>query len=88
MNTQDGSGHIFLEHVKALLDFQGDLSSEHTKRGMDEAKEKGTKLGRPRKLDGNVMKALQMYESKEYSLAQIREETGISKTTLYRYLGS
>lgn len=44
------------------------------------------KLGRPRKLDGNVMKAIQMYESKEYSLAEIREETGISKTTLYRYL--
>lgn len=29
-----------------------------------------------------------MYESKEYSLAEIHEETGISKTTLYRYLSS
>ncbi|WP_339296968.1 recombinase family protein [Paenibacillus sp. FSL R5-0623] len=86
LNTQDSSGRIFLEHVKALLDFQGDLTSESTKKGMDEAREKGTKLGRPRKLDGNVMKAIQMYESKEYSLAEIREETGISKTTLYRYL--
>ncbi|MCQ4086442.1 recombinase family protein [Saccharibacillus sp. JS10] len=88
INTQDGSGYHFLEHVKALLDLQADLTSEQTKKGMDEAKEKGTKLGRPRKLDANVMKAIQMYESKEFSIAEIREKTGISKTTLYRYLGS
>ncbi len=30
-----------VEHVKALLDFQGDLTSESTKKGMNEAKEKG-----------------------------------------------
>ena len=27
-----------------------------------------------------------MYDSKEYTLQQIKEETGISKSTLYRYL--
>jgi len=29
-----------------------------------------------------------MYQSKNYSLADIREQTGISKSTLYRYLES
>ncbi|MNV97935.1 Helix-turn-helix domain of resolvase [compost metagenome] len=55
---------------------------------MYEAKEKGLKLGRPRKLDANIKRAISMYESKAYSLAQIREETGISKSALYRYLES
>ncbi|MCE0554977.1 helix-turn-helix domain-containing protein [Bacillus thuringiensis] len=27
-----------------------------------------------------------MYQSGDYSLAQIKDETGISKSTLYRYL--
>lgn len=86
LNTREDSDRLFHKHVETILEFQGDLISESTKKGMDEAKEKGTKLGRPRKLDENVMKAIQMYESNKYTLAQIREETGISKTTLYRYL--
>lgn len=53
---------------------------------MYEAKERGVKVGRPRKLDDNVRRAIQMYESQQYTLAQIRDETGISKSTLYRYL--
>lgn len=30
--------------------------------------------------------ALKMYQSKEYSIKQITEATGLSKTTLYRYI--
>lgn len=31
---------------------------------------------------------MKMYESKDYSLSQIKEATGIGATTLYRYLGT
>lgn len=88
INTKDHSGQLFHKNVNDLLNFQSDIISENTRKGLYEAKEKGIKLGRPRKLDENVKKAIQMYESKNYTLAQIREETGISKTTLYRYLES
>lgn len=86
IDSRDKTGQLFYNNVKSLLDFQSDIISENTRRGMYEAKEKGLKLGRPRKLDENIKRALSMYESKQYSLAEIREETGISKTTLYRYL--
>lgn len=86
LDSREQSGKLFYHNAMYLLDFQSDIISENTKRGMYEAKEKGLKLGRPRKLDENIKRAISMYESKEYSLAQIREETGISKTTLYRYL--
>lgn len=81
-------GYSFQEYVHYLLNFQSDVISEYTKKGMYEAKQKGVKPGRPRKPDENVKRAIHMYQSKQYSLAEIKEETGISKTTLYRYLES
>ena len=53
---------------------------------MSKAKQKGITTGRPRKPDENVQRAIIMYQSKKYSLADIKNETGISKSTLYRYL--
>ena len=52
------------------------------------AKEQGKTIGRPRKSDVNLQRAFAMYESKDYTLFDIKEATGISKSTLYRYLDS
>ncbi|GGO06611.1 recombinase family protein [Saccharibacillus kuerlensis] len=86
IDTQIAAGRQFRANAHSLLNLQQDIVRENTIRGMYEAKQRGAKVGRPRKLDDNVKKAIQMYESKQYSLAQIKEQTGISKTTLYRYL--
>lgn len=88
IHTGSAAGYAFPDIVNYLLDFQGDVIREHTRKGLDEAKQRGIKPGRPRKPDDNVKRAIEMYQSQKYSLAQIREETGISKTTLYRYLES
>lgn len=86
IDTSNISGYQFKYIVKHLVDFQSDVISERTKQGLLRAKQKGVTTGRPRKSDENVQRAIVMYESKKYSLAEIRDETGISKTTLYRYL--
>ncbi len=86
IDTSIKSGYPFTEIVKHLVEFQSDAISEKTKIGLSEAKEKGVSAGRPRKPDKNVQRAIEMYQSKNYSLSQIKEETGISKSTLYRYL--
>ena len=86
IDTSNKSGYSFYDIVKHLVEFQGDVISEKTKKGLLEAKQKGITAGRPRKPDENVQRAIIMYQSKEYSLTQIKEETGISKSTLYRYL--
>ncbi|MDQ0195310.1 recombinase family protein [Paenibacillus wynnii] len=86
IDTSNSDGYSFSDIVKYLVDFQSDVTSENTKRGLSEAKEKGHIPGRPRKADENVKRAIIMYQSKEFSLAEIKEETGISKSTLYRYL--
>ncbi|MBY6087513.1 recombinase family protein [Priestia flexa] len=86
IDTSSSNGKVFIHTVKHLLDFQSDVISERTKQGVSRAKKKGISTGRPRKPDENVKKAIEMYQSKNYTLADIKEKTGISKSTLYRYL--
>jgi DNA invertase Pin-like site-specific DNA recombinase len=86
IDTSNKSGYQFIDIVTHLVEFQSDVIREKTKRGLSEAKQKGIATGRPRKPDENVQRAIIMYESKKYSLEEIKIETGISKSTLYRYL--
>lgn len=86
IDTAKGTSFSFLEIAKSIAEFQSDSISAKTKAGLSEAKQKGMHAGRPRKPDANVKKAIEMYKSKSYSLAEIKEQTGISKSTLYRYL--
>ncbi|MCM3654484.1 recombinase family protein [Metabacillus litoralis] len=86
IDTSNISGYKFYDIVNHLVEFQSDVISEKTKKGLSKAKQKGITAGRPRKPDENVQRAIIMYQSKKYSLAEIKNETGISKSTLYRYL--
>ncbi|WP_252232229.1 helix-turn-helix domain-containing protein, partial [Clostridium sp. ZBS15] len=86
IDTSNKNGYTFTEIIKHLVKFQSDVISEKTKKGLYEAKQKGVTPGRPKKPDENVKHAIVMYESKKYSLSEIKKETGISKSTLYRYL--
>ena len=86
IDTAPGKLFTFQKVVQCLADFQSDSISAKTKAGLTLAKKKGMHAGRPRKPDANVKKAIEMYESKKYNLAEIKEQTGISKSTLYRYL--
>lgn len=86
IDTSSSNGYRFIHIVKRLVEFQSDVISEKTKKGLYEAKQKGVTTGRPRKPDENVKRAIVMYQSKKYSLSEITAETGISKSTLYRYL--
>lgn len=53
--------------------------------GYQEAKEKSL-VGRPAKSDEDIEKAIKLYKSKMFTIAEIEDLTKISKTTLYRYL--
>lgn len=86
IDTSNTEGYPFSYILKHLAAFQSDVISEKTKKGLHKAKQKGVTTGRPRKPDENVLRAIDMYKSKNYSLAEITNETGISKSTLYRYL--
>lgn len=85
-DTSGESGGYLENFIRNLLILQSDLIREKTKKGMLEAKEKGIFTGRPRKPSDAIQRAIDMYNSNSFSLIQIKEETGISKSSLYRYL--
>lgn len=68
--------------------FQTDVAKQSAKNGITNAREQGKAIGRPRKPDENIQKAVSMYHSGNFTLLDIKNETGISKSTLYRYLES
>ncbi|SDD26406.1 Site-specific DNA recombinase [Terribacillus halophilus] len=82
----DTRGDSFFQHLEQIANFRKEVVGERTKAGLSAAKSRNRTGGRPRKPDRNVQKAIDMYRSKKYTIADITIETGISKTTLYRYL--
>lgn len=76
------------EILMHMMQFQSDIVKQSTTIGLAEAKEQGKSLGRPKKSDDNIKKALSMYYSGNFTMLDIKNQTGISKSTLYRYLES
>lgn len=76
------------EMMDVILEFQLDIVKQSTTIGLAQAKEQGKLIGRPKKSNESIQKAISMYHSGKYSLLDIKNETGISKSTLYRYLES
>jgi DNA invertase Pin-like site-specific DNA recombinase len=72
--------------LAVLAEMERELIVERTQAGLQAARKRGRIGGRPW-MDGKaVEKAPKLYNSKEYSVAEITEMTGVSKATLYRWL--
>ncbi len=76
------------EMMRHYMQFQTDVAKQSAINGIAIAREQGKTIGRPRKPDVNIQKAVSMYHSGNFTLIDIKKETGISKSTLYRYLES
>lgn len=75
-----------LQSATFFVNLQSTFLSHSSTFTLQAAKEQGKTIGRPRKSDDNLQRAFAMYDSKKYTLFDIKEATGISKSTLYRYL--
>lgn len=85
-DTNTPHGKLMLTVFQAFSQFERDLIVQRTKEGLESARARGRKGGRPRVKDKNITKALNLYNSKEYSISEIVEMSGISQATLYRYI--
>lgn len=75
--------HIF----GALAEFECNLICERTRAGLDAARSRGRKGGRPRKLSAEKRAvALDLYHQKKHGIQEICRTVGISKPTLYAYI--
>lgn len=75
-----------LDMLQWTSQLQSRLLSQSTTFSLQQAKAKGTVIGRPKKSQDQLQQAFDMYDSGDFTLFEIKEQTGISKSTLYRYL--
>lgn len=72
--------------MASIAELERDIISERTKSGLRAARSRGKKGGRPNKKKDKIAMAIKMYRSMNYTIKQITGVTGISKTSLYKYL--
>ncbi len=87
MDTSTSAGKLMYSIMAAMAEAERNLIRERTMKGLEGARARGRKGGRPMKLnDKQVERMIQIYNDKRLSLLEIRLMYGIGKTTLYNYI--
>lgn len=87
-DTSTPQGKLMLTVFQAFAEFERDLISQRTREGLSSARARGRKGGRPPKKQRDVQNALKLYDSRMYSISDICRMTGLSQSTLYRYINA
>ena len=90
VSTDDQLLDLLMFHLfGALAEFERNLIRERTNAGLTAARTRGKTGGRPKALEPNQRAlVVSLYNEKQHSLDEICQMMGISRTTLYTYLGS
>ena len=85
-DTTTPQGKLLFVIFAGISEFERDLIRQRTIEGLASARARGRKGGRPKKDIKSVELAMKMYNSKQHSISEIEKATGVSKTSLYRYI--
>lgn len=86
IDTSTATGRLFFSVLAAIAQFEADLNRERTLEGLAAAKRRGNTGGRPKKDSEMVDRAIKMYNAKTFTVREISQATGLSKSSIYRYL--
>lgn len=87
INTSTAEGRLFFHMTAAFAEFERDIIRERTRAGLDAARRRGQRLGRPAKLSQERMQAaLEMLNQPFASVASVARYFEVSEATLYRHL--
>ncbi len=86
IDTSSATGKLLFSIISSLAQFERDNLADRTKEGLDAARARGRYGGRPKTDSKALQKAIALYKTKEYSVTEVTDLTGISKSTLYRAL--
>ena len=88
LDTSTPAGKLIFAVIGAVAEFERDLISERTRAGLQAARARGRKGGRrPVMTPEKAAVARQMYDTREHTVTTIAKTVGVSRATLYRYLG-
>jgi DNA invertase Pin-like site-specific DNA recombinase len=87
IDTSSSGGRLIFHMFGALAEFERHVLRERTQAGLNAARARGRKGGRPKRLDpAKRQVAIQLYNDQQHTVAEICRMMGISKPTLYSYL--
>lgn len=87
IDTTTSGGRLLFHIIGAIAEFECAQISERTKAGMQAAKRRGIKMGRPRYMTPDqVNQARYLSEVKHWSLRKISFTLKVNRTTLWRSL--
>jgi len=85
-DTSTAAGRLFFNMTAAIDEFQRELIVENTNEGLESAKARGRKGGRPAGLDPRRVKhARQLFDEGE-TVSEIAKILKVSRATVYRHL--
>ena len=86
IDTTSATGRLLFTIISSLAAFERETLIERTNEGLASARARGKRGGRPKTDEMALKKAIALYQTGQYSLADIQSMTGVSKSTLYRAL--
>ncbi len=87
IDTSTPTGMLMFHLIGALAEFERNLIRERTNAGLEAARARGHKGGRPKKGETETKRmARKLYEDKSITIKDICKSLRISKATLYRYV--
>ncbi|MBN1218751.1 MAG: recombinase family protein [Anaerolineae bacterium] len=88
IDTTTSGGRLVFQIFGALAEFERNLIRERTQAGLAAARARGRKGGRPKALDKTKIELVyKLYNEKKHTIKEICRVLGISRPTLYAYLG-
>jgi len=89
IDTTTAGGMLVFHIFGALAEFERAMIRERTRAGLDAARARGRKGGRPSKLSkADLRMAATLVGDPDISVAQVAKQFGVSTATLYRHLPS
>ena len=87
IDTTTSGGKLIFHIFGALAEFERDIIRERTQAGLNAARARGRKGGRPKSLTGRKIEmARQLYNSRTHTIDEVCRTLNISRATLYRYI--
>jgi len=91
IDTTTPTGKLMFHIVAAMAEFERDVISERTLAGLEAARARGRRGGRPKAIEKieprNLARAKALYEARQNTIAEIMQMTGFkSRNTFYKYV--
>lgn len=87
LDTTTPGGRLVFHVFAALAEFIRELIIQGTKEGLDAARARGVKLGRPTVMDeARIALALELFDRPEETVTSIAKLLGVSRNTLYKHV--